>query len=40
LKPIVRGERRSQPVRMAATRDLSKLGSFCTPVVIAREAGL
>ncbi|MGD0598917.1 MAG: radical SAM protein [Terriglobales bacterium] len=36
--PIVRGERRSLPVRMAATRDLPKLGSSCTTVVIAREA--
>jgi len=35
--PIVRGERRSLPVRMAATRDLPKLGSSCTTVVIARE---
>ena len=36
--PIVRGERRSLPVRMAATRDLPKLSSSCTTVVIAREA--
>jgi len=36
--PIVRGEHRSLPVRMAATRDLPKLGSSCTTVVIAREA--
>ena len=36
--PIVRGERRSLQVRMAATRDLPKLGSSCTTVVIAREA--
>jgi radical SAM protein with 4Fe4S-binding SPASM domain len=35
--PIVRGERRSLPVRMAATRDLPKLSSSCTTVVIARE---
>jgi radical SAM protein with 4Fe4S-binding SPASM domain len=35
--PIVRGERRSLPVRMAATRDLPKLGSSCTTVVIARD---
>lgn len=34
--PIVRGERRSLPVRMAATRDLPKVGSSCTTVVIAR----
>jgi radical SAM protein with 4Fe4S-binding SPASM domain len=37
--PIVRGERRSLQVRMAATRDLPKLSSCCTTVVIAREAG-
>jgi radical SAM protein with 4Fe4S-binding SPASM domain len=36
--PIVRGEHRSLPVRMATTRDLPKLGSSCTTVVIAREA--
>jgi radical SAM protein with 4Fe4S-binding SPASM domain len=36
--PIVRGERRSLQVRMAATRDLPKLSSSCTTVVIAREA--
>jgi radical SAM protein with 4Fe4S-binding SPASM domain len=36
--PIVRGERRSLTVRMAATRDLPKLSSSCTTVVIAREA--
>jgi radical SAM protein with 4Fe4S-binding SPASM domain len=35
--PIVRGERRSLPVRMAATRDLPKLSSSCTTVVIARS---
>ena len=35
--PIVRGERRSLPVRMAATRDMPKLSSSCTTVVIARE---
>ena len=34
--PIVRGERRSLPIRMAATRDLPKLSSSCTTVVIAR----
>jgi len=34
--PIVRGERRSLRVRMAATRDLPKLRSSCTTVVIAR----
>jgi radical SAM protein with 4Fe4S-binding SPASM domain len=37
--PIVRGERRSLQVRMAATRDLPKLSSCCTTVVIARDAG-
>ena len=36
--PIVRGERRSLLVRMAATRDLPKLSSSCTTVVIARDA--
>ncbi len=35
--PIVRGERRTLPVRMAAARDLPKLSSSCTTVVIARE---
>lgn len=35
--PIVRGERRSLPVRMAVTRDLPKLASSCTTVVIARS---
>jgi radical SAM protein with 4Fe4S-binding SPASM domain len=35
--PIVRGERRSLPVRMAAMRDLPKLSSSCTTVVIARD---
>ena len=35
--PIIRGQRRSLPVRMASTRDLPKLGSSCTTVVIARE---
>ncbi len=34
--PIVRGERRSLPVRMAATRDLPKMRSCCTTVVMAR----
>jgi radical SAM protein with 4Fe4S-binding SPASM domain len=34
--PIVRGERRSLRIRMAATRDLPKLSSSCTTVVIAR----
>lgn len=36
--PIVRGERRSLRVRMAASRDLPKLSSSCTTVVIARES--
>ena len=35
--PIVRGERRSMLIRMAATRDLPKLGSSCTTVVMARS---
>ena len=34
--PIVRGERPRLPVRMAANRDLPKLSSSCTTVVIAR----
>lgn len=34
--PIVRGERRSLQVHMAANRDLPKLRSSCTTVVIAR----
>lgn len=34
--PIIRGERQSLPIRMAATRDLPKLSSSCTTVVIAR----
>ena len=35
--PIIRGERRSLQIRMAAARDLPKLSSSCTTVVIARE---
>ena len=35
--PIIRGERPSLNVRMAATRDLPKIGSACTTVVIARD---
>lgn len=35
--PVVREERRSLEVRMAATRDLPKLSSSCTTVVIARD---
>ena len=34
--PIVRGERPRLDVRMAATRDLPKVGSCCTTVVMAR----
>jgi radical SAM protein with 4Fe4S-binding SPASM domain len=34
--PIIRGQRRSLPIRMAATRDLPKLSSSCTTVVMAR----
>jgi len=35
--PIIRGERPRLNIRMAANRDLPKLGSSCTTVVIARE---
>jgi radical SAM protein with 4Fe4S-binding SPASM domain len=35
--PIVRGERPRLAIRMAADRDLPKIGSSCTTVVIARE---
>jgi len=35
--PVIRGERPQLAVRMAANRDLPKLGSSCTTVVIARE---
>jgi radical SAM protein with 4Fe4S-binding SPASM domain len=34
--PIIRGERPHLPIRMAANRDLPKVGSSCTTVVIAR----
>ena len=34
--PIVRGERRSLQVHMAAARDLPKMSSCCTTIVIAR----
>jgi radical SAM protein with 4Fe4S-binding SPASM domain len=34
--PIIRGERRSLQVRMAASRDLPKMSSSCTTVVLAR----
>src|SRR5690348_6540883 len=36
--PIIRGERPVLQIRMAANRDLPKLSSSCTTVVIAREA--
>jgi radical SAM protein with 4Fe4S-binding SPASM domain len=36
--PIVRGERRSLQVHMAGARDLPKLSSSCTTVVIGRES--
>jgi radical SAM protein with 4Fe4S-binding SPASM domain len=35
--PVVRGERPQIEIHMAANRDLPKLGSSCTTVVIARE---
>ncbi|MGH9539563.1 MAG: radical SAM/SPASM domain-containing protein [Terriglobales bacterium] len=35
--PIIRGERTRLRIRMAADRDLPKLGSSCTTVVIARS---
>jgi radical SAM protein with 4Fe4S-binding SPASM domain len=35
--PIIRGERPLLDIRMAATRDLPKIGSACTTVVIARD---
>jgi radical SAM protein with 4Fe4S-binding SPASM domain len=34
--PIIRGQRPTLPIRMAADRDLPKLRSSCTTVVIAR----
>jgi radical SAM protein with 4Fe4S-binding SPASM domain len=34
--PIIRGERPTLPIRMAAARDLPKVSSSCTTVVIAR----
>jgi radical SAM protein with 4Fe4S-binding SPASM domain len=34
--PIIRGQRPTLPIRMAANRDLPKLSSSCTTVVIAR----
>ncbi|MGC2697597.1 MAG: radical SAM protein [Candidatus Angelobacter sp.] len=36
--PIVRGQRPTLTIRMAESRDLPKLSSSCTTVVIAREA--
>jgi radical SAM protein with 4Fe4S-binding SPASM domain len=36
--PIIRGERPRLEIRMAANRDLPKVGSSCTTVVIARES--
>src|SRR5262249_44053290 len=36
--PIIRGQRPDLTIRMAASRDLPKLSSSCTTVVIAREA--
>lgn len=36
--PIMRGQRLRLKLRMAANRDLPKLGSSCTTVVIARES--
>jgi radical SAM protein with 4Fe4S-binding SPASM domain len=35
--PVIRGEGPSLPIRMATTRDLPKLNSSCTTVVIARD---
>src|SRR5262249_33224336 len=36
--PIIRGQRPTLKIRMARSRDLPKLSSSCTTVVIAREA--
>jgi radical SAM protein with 4Fe4S-binding SPASM domain len=36
--PVIRGERPRLEIRMAANRDLPKLGSSCTTIVIARES--
>jgi radical SAM protein with 4Fe4S-binding SPASM domain len=36
--PIIRGERRKLEIRTAAARDLPKLSSSCTTVVIARDS--
>jgi radical SAM protein with 4Fe4S-binding SPASM domain len=35
--PVIRGERRRLQVRMAAVRDLPKLNSSCTTIVVARS---
>ncbi len=35
--PVIRGERPRLDIRMAAARDLPKIGSACTTVVIARD---
>jgi hypothetical protein len=35
--PIIRDEHPLLNIRMAATRDLPKIGSACTTVVIARD---
>jgi radical SAM protein with 4Fe4S-binding SPASM domain len=37
--PIIRGQHPALKIRMAENRDLPKVGSSCTTVVIAREAG-
>jgi radical SAM protein with 4Fe4S-binding SPASM domain len=37
--PLIRGERPRLQIRMAATRDLPKLSSSCTTIVIARDNG-
>jgi radical SAM protein with 4Fe4S-binding SPASM domain len=37
--PVIRGERPRLQIRMAATRDLPKVSSSCTTVVIARDNG-
>jgi radical SAM protein with 4Fe4S-binding SPASM domain len=38
--PVIRGELRGLEIQMAPTRDLPKLSSSCTTVVIARDAGV
>ena len=38
--PIIRGERPRLQIRMTATRDLPKLNSSCTTIVMARESDL